>query len=108
MVSTFLHLTVLGTVPNLPNVGVRRASQMKDVNVHVYERSGLGLKRISAFDHPVCPESKPIVRVLYCGGVHYGMLFSIVRSNFLGPSRYMHLSVLRRCDRRLNGLPPLD
>jgi hypothetical protein len=47
-------------------------TQMKDCNVHVYERSGVGLKRISAFDHPVNPESKPIIRVLYCGGVHYG------------------------------------
>jgi hypothetical protein len=45
---------------------------MKDCNVHVYERSGVGLKRISAFDHPVSPETKPVVRVLYCGGVHYG------------------------------------
>jgi len=40
--------------------------------VHVYERCGLGYKRISAFDHPQQPESKPVVRVLYCGGVHYG------------------------------------
>jgi hypothetical protein len=47
-------------------------SMMKDVNVHVYERSGLGFTRISAFDHPVSPESKKTVRVLYCGGVHYG------------------------------------
>lgn len=45
---------------------------MKDVNVHVYERSGIGLKRISAFDRPLSPETKPVVRVLYCGGVHYG------------------------------------
>lgn len=45
---------------------------MKDCNVHVYERSGMGFKRISAFDHPISPETKPIVRVLYCGGVHYG------------------------------------
>jgi hypothetical protein len=90
MVSTFLHLTVLGTVPNLPNVGVRRASQMKDVNVHVYERSGLGLKRISAFDHPVCPESKPIVRVLYCGGVHYGKLPSTVHCSLWSLTLYAH------------------
>jgi hypothetical protein len=47
-------------------------SMMKDVNVHVYERSGSGFTRISAFDHPVNPESKKTVRVLYCGGVHYG------------------------------------
>lgn len=47
-------------------------SQIKGVNVHVYERSGTQFKRISAFDHPVSPETKPIVRVLYCGGVHYG------------------------------------
>lgn len=47
-------------------------SQMKQVNVHVYERSGVGFKRISAFDVPVNTESRPIIRVLYCGGVHYG------------------------------------
>jgi hypothetical protein len=47
-------------------------SQMKQVNVHVYERSGMGYKRISAFDVPVNTESRPIIRVLYCGGVHYG------------------------------------
>jgi hypothetical protein len=47
-------------------------SQMKQVNVHVYERSGMGFKRISAFDVPVDAESRPIVRVLYGGGVHYG------------------------------------
>jgi hypothetical protein len=46
-------------------------SQMKQVNVHVYERSGGGYKRISAFDCASHPENKPIVRVLYCGGVHY-------------------------------------
>ena len=48
---------------------------MKDCNVHVYERSTMGYKRISAFDHPVNPETKPVVRVLYCGGVHYGWCF---------------------------------
>ncbi len=47
-------------------------SQLKGCNVHVYERYGSGFKRISAFDHPVCPESKPVIRVLYGGGVHYG------------------------------------
>ena len=47
-------------------------SQLKGCNVHVYERSALGFKRISAFDHPDNPQSKPVVRVLYCGGIHYG------------------------------------
>lgn len=47
-------------------------SQIKGCNVHVYERSMLGFKRISAFDHPDNPASRPVVRVLYCGGVHYG------------------------------------
>ena len=47
-------------------------SMMKNVNVHVYERSSTGFVRISAFDHPSNPESKKTVRVLYCGGVHYG------------------------------------
>ena len=46
--------------------------QLKECNVHVYEKCMLGYKRISAFDHPVEPEHKPVVRVLYCGGVHYG------------------------------------
>lgn len=50
-------------------------SQMKQVNVHVYERSGSGFKRISAFDFPVNNESRPVIRVLYCGGVHYGKHF---------------------------------
>eukprot|EP01038_Epipyxis_sp_PR26KG_P008191 gene8191-11081_t len=49
-------------------------SQLKGCNVHVYERHGLGFKRISAFDHPDSPELRPIVRVLYCGGVHYDAL----------------------------------
>ena len=49
--------------------------KMKNVNVHVYEKQWDGsLKRISAFDTSVSPESRPIIRVLYCGGVHYGML----------------------------------
>lgn len=52
-------------------------AQMKDVNVHVYERSCVGLKRISAFDRPVNPETKPVIRVLYCGGVHYGKLSAV-------------------------------
>lgn len=59
-------------------------SQMKQVNVHVYERSGVGFKRISAFDYPTNPESKPIVRVLYCGGVHYGIFL-----NFISLSKYL-------------------
>lgn len=72
-------------------------SQLKNVNVHVYEvnrgsisgRSdrggpgmsgrgfsggGGGFKRISAFDVPVNPENQRIIRVLYCGGVHYEAL----------------------------------
>jgi hypothetical protein len=47
-------------------------SKMKGVNVHVYEQTYGGFKRISAFDHEESPETKPIVRVLYGGGVHYG------------------------------------
>mmetsp|Transcript_21002 Transcript_21002/g.30093 ORF Transcript_21002/g.30093 Transcript_21002/m.30093 type:complete len:289 (+) Transcript_21002:657-1523(+) len=49
-------------------------SQLKNCNVHVYERSSMGFKRISAFDHPDNPQSKPVVRVLYCGGIHYDAL----------------------------------
>ena len=50
-------------------------SIIKGCNVHVYEsvRSG-GYRRISAFDHPVRPETKKTVRVLYRGGVHYDAL----------------------------------
>ena len=69
-------------------------SQLKNVNVHVYEvaRGGgsgasskgapgirgsvSGYKRISAFDCAVDPERRPTIRVLYCGGVHYGALVS--------------------------------
>mgnify|MGYP003386577990 CR=1 FL=1 len=48
-------------------------SKMKSVNVHVYEKTWSGgFKRISAFDVATNPSSKNIVRVLYCGGVHYG------------------------------------
>ncbi len=47
-------------------------SQMKQVNVHVYERVSSGYKRISAFDCAPDPKSRPVIRVLYCGGVHYG------------------------------------
>jgi hypothetical protein len=53
-------------------------SQMKQVNVHVYERSGMGYKRISAFDYPINTECKPIIRVLYCGGVHYGKFVLLI------------------------------
>ena len=49
-------------------------SKMKSVNVHVYERYRGGFKRISAFDYPESPETKKIIRVLYCGGVHYGIV----------------------------------
>eukprot|EP01039_Chlorochromonas_danica_P021989 gene21989-27271_t len=60
---------------------------MKQVNVHVYERSGMGYKRISAFDVPVNTESRPIIRVLYCGGVHYDALAAI--------SWYLHVQYTR-------------
>ena len=48
-------------------------SRLKGCNVHVYERHSLtgSFKRISAFDHPIKPEQRKIVRVLYRGGVHY-------------------------------------
>jgi hypothetical protein len=47
-------------------------SMMKGVNVHVYERSARGFTRISAFDYPDNAEGRKTIRVLYCGGVHYG------------------------------------
>lgn len=53
-------------------------SQLKSCNVHVYERSTQGFKRISAFDHADNPQSKPVVRVLYCGGIHYGKILSLL------------------------------
>jgi hypothetical protein len=53
-------------------------SEMKGCNVHVYERSGSGYKRISAFDYHTNPEIKPIVRVVYQGGVHYDALVANV------------------------------
>ena len=52
------------------------ASQLKGCNIHVYERARDGFKRISAFDHPHSPHTKPVIRVLYGGGVHYGALSS--------------------------------
>lgn len=47
-------------------------SKMFGTNVHVYEQCGSTFKRISAFDAEESPETKPVVRVLYGGGVHYG------------------------------------
>jgi len=49
-------------------------SKMKGVNVHVYEQCGGVFKRISAFDHEDNAEGRPIIRVLYGGGVHYDAL----------------------------------
>ena len=51
-------------------------SRLKGCNVHVYERDARtgGFKRISAFDHPIKPEQRKVVRVLYRGGVHYDAL----------------------------------
>jgi hypothetical protein len=49
-------------------------SQLRGCNVHVYQRGVAGYKRISSFDHSVRPEDKPIVRVIYQGGVHYDAL----------------------------------
>lgn len=56
-------------------------SKMKGVNVHVYEASRDGYRRISAFDHESQPETRPVVRVLYGGGVHYGALVTEVVYN---------------------------
>lgn len=55
-------------------------SIMKGVNVHVYERSSQGFTRISAFDYPDNPQERRTVRVLYCGGVHYGKCLCTVSS----------------------------
>ena len=54
-------------------------SRLKGCNVHVYESQKLGgFKRISAFDHPVRPEERTVVRVLYRGGVHYDALMKLI------------------------------
>lgn len=50
-------------------------SHLFRVNIHVYERCHAGYKRISAFDYSNTPDKYPIIRVLYCGGVHYGKIF---------------------------------
>ena len=47
-------------------------SKMKQVNIHVYERVGKSYQRISAFDCFPNSNSKPIIRLLYRGGAHYG------------------------------------
>ena len=73
-------------------------SQLKNCNVHVYERTGPHYKRISAFDHPVDPEKKQVIRVLYCGGVHYG---ETIVCSAAAVSKYLHHScccVWYRCD----------
>lgn len=49
-------------------------SKMKNVNVHVYEKSYSGYKRISAFDTQTSPEKRLTVRVLYLGAMHYDAL----------------------------------
>ncbi len=49
-------------------------SIIKKCNVHVYERTIMGYKRISAFDYHIDPSMKKCVRVLYQGGVHYDSL----------------------------------
>ena len=49
-------------------------SIIKKCNVHVYERTMMGYKRISAFDYHIDPSNKKCVRVLYQGGVHYDSL----------------------------------
>ena len=48
------------------------AAHLKGINLHVYEQTSGGFKRISAFDAPADPMSKRTVAVLYRGGVHYG------------------------------------
>jgi hypothetical protein len=48
-------------------------AHMKRVAVHVYESRGTGFKRISRFLAPAGADSK-IIRVLYCGGIHYDAL----------------------------------
>ena len=63
-------------------------SVMKGVNVHVYERMNGCFKRISAFDHPDNPENRKTVKVLYCGGVHYGNLFLYFFFNFSNLQSY--------------------
>ncbi|RYH19825.1 hypothetical protein EON65_25475 [archaeon] len=60
-------------------------------NIHVYERQGGGYRRISAFDCATNAESRPIVRVLYCGGVHYGKLNYILLNTCVG---YNYVTVL--------------
>eukprot|EP01035_Chromulina_nebulosa_P020727 gene20727-26871_t len=49
-------------------------SLMFRCNIHVYERHSDYYKRISAFDYPDMPNERPVIRVLYGGGVHYDAL----------------------------------
>ncbi len=49
-------------------------SNIKKVNIHVYQYYPKGYKRISAFDYPIEPEKRKIVRVLYQGRCHYDAL----------------------------------
>ena len=49
-------------------------SNIKKVNIHVYQYCPKGYKRISAFDYPIEPEKRKIVRVLYQGRCHYDAL----------------------------------
>lgn len=47
-------------------------SCLKQVNVHVYERTYSGFKRICCFDSP--EPTNVTIYVLYQGGVHYDAL----------------------------------
>ena len=46
-------------------------SVMCQVNIHVYERKGMGYKRISCFNHPRATKT---IHVLYGGRAHYDSL----------------------------------
>lgn len=76
-------------------------SKMKGVNVHVYEQCGSSFKRISAFDHEDSPETKPIIRVLYGGGVHYG---KHTGSELLSHSLLNVYSLITRCFGGINSI----
>jgi hypothetical protein len=46
-------------------------SQMREVNVHIYQKTKKGFQRILAIDCKDSPQDKRVVKVLYVGNSHY-------------------------------------
>lgn len=54
-------------------------SQIRKVNIHVYQKSSSSYTRISAFDYPNEARKRRVVRVVYTGSMHYDALSAPAR-----------------------------